>query len=395
MSLLCLCMILKDEAHTIRRTVGSVASAVDRFYILDTGSTDGTQDLLREALGEKLELHEEPFVDFATSRNRCLDLAGDASTFILSLDADDTLVGAERLREFLTSVKGLKDEGYELTIKTSETFSFTTIRLFRASARRRYKGVVHELLLPPGQGSYPGGMRRPDGVRIDHFPGEVGHEKTKARWERDAKLLRAELEKNPTDTRSCFYLGCTLKDIGTLPGQPMRNLEAFPIFEKRAKMGGGFKDEVFCSRLYMARCARRAGLPWASCVGFWLAAHEQDPRRVEPLADLAAEYSGRDEHAQCVLFASRAMQLPPAHDGALFMEDHSYFMAHLVGWHAFYLPGEDELAVRGCKRAIELRPENCEQDKRNLEHLLKRGKSKRTLSSVHLAALRAAMGKGA
>jgi glycosyltransferase involved in cell wall biosynthesis len=389
--LLTVCMILKDEVHTIRKTLESALSVADRFCILDTGSTDGTQVLLREVLGDKLDLHEEPFIDFSTSRNRCLDLAGQDATFILSLDADDVLVGADRLREFLTSVKGLKDDGYNLTLKTSgNSTSFLTCRLFRAEARWRYKGVVHEMLLPPRASSYSLGMRLVDGVHIDHFPDAVGNEKTKSRWERDVKLLSSELEANPKDTRSCFYLARTLSDLSSLPGQHMRGLEAFRAFERRWKMGGGFQEEVFCSRLYAARCARRAGLPWSACVGMWLAAHECDPRRVEPLADLASEHSGRDEHAQCVLFASRAMALPPPHEGALFTEDHSWLMAHLVGWHAFYLPGEDELGIAACKRAIELRPTDCAQDAKNLENFMAR-KGKRTLSSKHLSALRSAL----
>jgi glycosyltransferase involved in cell wall biosynthesis len=389
--LLTLCMIVKNEVHTLAKTLESAKSAIDRYCILDTGSTDGTQALIRETLsGVSGELHEEPFVDFSTSRNRVLDLAGDASEFILSLDADDVLVGGARLKEYLTSVRSLEGAGYALKLMVSNSH-FTTVRLFRASARWRYVGAVHELLLPPGEGSYPGNMREIEGAHIDHFPDAVGGQKTQARWERDAKLLRGELERDPKNTRACFYLARTLMDIGTLEGMRMKNLEAFPIFERRWKMGGGFTEEIFCSKLYAARCARRAGLPWNSCVAFWLAAHECDPRRIEPLADLASEYSSRDEHAQCVLFARRAMELAPLHEGALFVEHHDYLMAHLVGWHAYYVPNGTELGIAACKRAIELQPNHCAQDAKNLTlHLERSGKLK--LSKAKIRALRDVMG---
>src|SRR4051812_47601975 len=105
--LLTLSMIVKDEAKTLERTLVSAAPFIDRWVILDTGSTDGTQDVIRRALaGVPGELHEEPFVDFSTSRNRALDLAGLATEFVMWLDADDELTGGRALRTFLERERG-------------------------------------------------------------------------------------------------------------------------------------------------------------------------------------------------------------------------------------------------------------------------------------------------
>ena len=91
--LLSLVMIVKDEATSLRRTLESVRGAADRALILDTGSTDGTQALARQLFVEVLpgELHEEPFVDFATTRNRSLELCAGQSVFALILSGDETL----------------------------------------------------------------------------------------------------------------------------------------------------------------------------------------------------------------------------------------------------------------------------------------------------------------
>lgn len=375
MSLLCLCMIVRNESHTIAKTLASALPAIDRYCILDTLSTDETPSLIREALASVPgELHSEPFVDFATSRNRVLDLAGQHSEFILNLDADDVLVGGERLREFLTSVRKLKDGGYYLKLAVPGAV-FPTVRLLRARARWRYVGAVHELLLPPGQGSYPADIRSIKGASIDHYPDATGNKKTAARWERDVAVLRAELEKDPGNTRAAFYLGRTLADLaGSLEDPEARSAtyrQAIEAYDVRIKLGGGFKEEIFSAKLYKARAAREADIRWPFCVQYWLDAHEDNPMRSEPLADLAAEYGARDEHAQCVLFARRAFELSEQ-KGMLFVEDHAYTIAHLLGWHAYYVPGCEELGKAACRRAIELRPAASEQDKSNLALYLAR-----------------------
>lgn len=43
-------MIVKDEAHTLSRTLLAVKPFIDRYYILDTGSTDGTPEVIKRVL---------------------------------------------------------------------------------------------------------------------------------------------------------------------------------------------------------------------------------------------------------------------------------------------------------------------------------------------------------
>jgi len=67
---ICLNMIVKNEARVIRRCLDTVRPFIDRWVIVDTGSTDGTQALIREVLqGVPGELHERRWKDFAHNRN--------------------------------------------------------------------------------------------------------------------------------------------------------------------------------------------------------------------------------------------------------------------------------------------------------------------------------------
>lgn len=72
-------MIIKNEVKTIGKTLESVRSAVDFVTVVDTGSTDGTQEAVTAALaGTPYQLMEHPFEDFSTMRNWALrvNLAG-------------------------------------------------------------------------------------------------------------------------------------------------------------------------------------------------------------------------------------------------------------------------------------------------------------------------------
>ena len=67
---ICLNMIVKNEAHVIRRCLDSVRPLIDTWVIVDTGSTDGTQDLIREIFADLPgELHERPWHDFGYNRS--------------------------------------------------------------------------------------------------------------------------------------------------------------------------------------------------------------------------------------------------------------------------------------------------------------------------------------
>src|SRR5262245_53632420 len=88
----CLNMIVKNEAPVIRRCLESVLPFIDRWVVVDTGSTDGTQALVRESLSSKPgELHERPWKSFGHNRNEALQLASSGSDYLFFIDADEQL----------------------------------------------------------------------------------------------------------------------------------------------------------------------------------------------------------------------------------------------------------------------------------------------------------------
>ena len=93
---ICLNMIVRNEAHIVHEVLDSVAPYISSWVIVDTGSDDGTQDLIRNhmaGLGIPGELHERPWRNFAHNRTEALTLAQGHGDYIWVIDADDTVVG--------------------------------------------------------------------------------------------------------------------------------------------------------------------------------------------------------------------------------------------------------------------------------------------------------------
>src|SRR5574340_542399 len=93
---ICLNMIVKNESKVIERCLASVKPIIDTWVIVDTGSTDGTQAIVREFLKDiPGELHERPWVNFGHNRNEALELARGKADYLLLIDADDKLAYEE------------------------------------------------------------------------------------------------------------------------------------------------------------------------------------------------------------------------------------------------------------------------------------------------------------
>ena len=91
---ICLNMIVKNEAKIIRRCLSSVLPYIDSWVIVDTGSTDGTETIVKSCLQRVPGfLYERPWIDFGSNRNEALSLAQDFGDYFLFIDADDELLG--------------------------------------------------------------------------------------------------------------------------------------------------------------------------------------------------------------------------------------------------------------------------------------------------------------
>jgi tetratricopeptide (TPR) repeat protein len=315
MSTICLNMIVKNEAPVIARCLASVLPVVDAWTIVDTGSTDGTQSIIRELAWSKAgELHERPWVSFGHTRNEALELARGKADYLLFIDADETL----RLPPSF-EVPALDGDGYYISCEYTGT-TYGRCALVSTALPWRWEGVVHEYLT----------CDRPFTLRT--LPGPtivVAHDGARSRdpltYLKDAALLEEALTHDPDNTRNVFYLAQSYRDAGEL-------LRSRQLYRRRAEMGG-WDEEVWFSLYQAAILEERLGADAAMVSAAYLRAFENRPTRAEPLVALASFHRRRSEYAIAFIYAQHAAACPRPSD-LLFVDDAVY------RWRAL-----DELAV--------------------------------------------------
>ncbi len=148
--LLSLCMIVRNEKALLERCLNSVKGLVDEVIIVDTGSSDGTQEI-----GKKLGAKIVSFPwdqNFSRARNRSLEEA--KGRWILVLDADEQLLERDRvalldlIRRY-TPNNGTPNIAFTLLQKSSSDGGRTgmmvpIVRLFPKLPEIRYEWPIHE-----------------------------------------------------------------------------------------------------------------------------------------------------------------------------------------------------------------------------------------------------------
>lgn len=332
---ICLNMIVKNEAPVIRRCLDSVRSFVDAWVIVDTGSTDGTQQIIREHMASLPgELIERPWVDFAHNRSEALELARGRADYVLVIDADEVLTFEPGFTRPM-----LDRHAYHFAIR-SGSVSYFKIQLVDNSLPWRFEGILHEFIQSAearSEAVLPGveTLRFTDGARA----------RDPLTYRRDALTLERALLDEPNNSRYVFYLAQSYRDA--------REPElAIRWYRKRAELGG-WVEEVWYSLYQIAEIRRQRGDAWPEVLEAYLEAFRTKPDRAGPLYKIGMHYQAQQQHALAHLFFAQAMRIPyPAKD-VLFIEKAIYrYMLPLEYAIAAYYCGDDAGAVEANNRLL-------------------------------------------
>jgi tetratricopeptide (TPR) repeat protein len=302
---ICLNMIVKNEAAVITRCLATVKPWVDHWVIVDTGSTDGTQDIIRAGLADiPGQLHERPWRDFGHNRTEALQLARGKADYLLFIDADELLRAPDGF-----AWPDLVENAYYLHVEYAGTI-YSRGAMVSTRLEWRWAGVIHEYLTSTPASQF----KQLEWPRI-----VVSHDGARARdpktYERDAAILERALVDEPLNARYAFYLAQSYRDAG----QPEKARDAY---RRRAAMSG-WDEETWYSLYEIGRMNGRLGAPAAEVQGAYLAAYQYRPQRAETMYQLARFHRERREFALAHLFARQAVAIPRPAD-LLFVDDDVY-----------------------------------------------------------------------
>jgi tetratricopeptide (TPR) repeat protein len=320
-------MIVKNESKIIERMLNSIYPFVDSFCICDTGSTDNTVELIHKFAEEKnitnYIVYTEPFQNFEYNRthalHKCLELPT-LPTYILLIDADMVLRFGNKL-EMISLKHGLCEQTPQPDVyfinQGHDAFYYKNARMLRAallldSEKPSYMGVTHEYLNIPGNRIYV------DILKDILFIMDIGDGGSKHdKFERDIRLLKEGLEKDPNNTRYMYYLANSYKDIGDWEN-------ARDMYEKCVKTNG-WVEERWQAHYQLGRGHLAHGNP-AEAVHNWLQGYQLMPNRLENIYELIKHYRETSKNALAYLFYkvainTESIKKPPVF---LFLENDVY-----------------------------------------------------------------------
>lgn len=307
-SRICLNMIVRNEGRVIRRLLDSVRDVVSEYVIVDTGSTDDTIDQIK-AYPLPGVVIREPFVNFGASRTFALEQARLHSScdYLLLLDADMELLVTEALPT-------LSADAY-LVAQRQGTLLYENVRLLRRDLGATCVGATHEYYsLPPGSTQ----DRLPEAtvVVVDH--GDGGSKADK--FERDIRLLEAELRDDPANARAVFYLAQSLFDT-------QQYSRAIDMYKRRIALGG-WEQEVAYSRLRVAMAYANMK-EWDQARAWTLLAQSDAAgpgrERAEPGYYMCRALREAGDHDLAYYFLIKALRIPkPPTADCLFIEEAVY-----------------------------------------------------------------------
>jgi glycosyltransferase involved in cell wall biosynthesis len=343
MNKLCLSMIVKNESHIIKECFDTIYDQIDYWVIVDTGSTDGTQELIKTYFAEKGipgELHERPWVSFGHNRTEALELCNGKTDYIFMIDADDFVEGKLPRDQ-------IKDaDGYAVLMGRMD-FSWWRTQIFKANDNWRYVGVLHEYPTVE-DGRIPNIQRLEGNYRVvartlgarnkDIEPVE--------KYKKDAELLEKALIDEPQNVRYQFYLAQSYFD-----SQQWEKAEA--AYVKRIEMGG-WPEEIYYSIYRIGICRAMQNKPWVEIQQAFLDAYNARPSRAEPLYQIARVYRIQGKPALGYTFAKMAAEIPYPKDDILFIDNDVYRYGILdeIGSTAYYA-GKVEVGYNACKALID------------------------------------------
>jgi glycosyltransferase involved in cell wall biosynthesis len=360
------CLLVRDDASTLKVCLESIRPHVDELVILDTGSTDDSPAIAKD-YADKWEQwtgcndEEGKIADFAAARNKSYELA--SHDWVFWADADDQFVGGEHLRELVAkkpteNVMYLVPYEYQHDANGRVTVYHYRENLVYPRQSYRWRVPVHEVLVPEGPivGSTATVYTRDILPGVDIRRVHRKQHSTKPpdpmrNWRILDRYTRANGE---GDVRALYYFGVECSVLGML-GQALSNLRRYV---QLTDSPSGWTDERCLATLEIARIHERMG-DWEQAIEWGLRAMATkswcEPYFVVSRGCMALAELGKNvtyNYKRSARFAQDGLRLA-ATTTVLFVNPMERYEIHRVLNVALYKLGDLPSALQSCRDGLE------------------------------------------
>ena len=278
-----LSQIVKNEAHVIERMLNTIKPIIDCVVVVDTGSTDGTQDVIKK-WGEKNSIpafvYDRPFDNFENSRNYAMEMVKDKSEYAFWLDADEML-------EIDTKVfdKNKLDKDLYMFNTYIGNMKYTRNECWKTDKPFRWYGPVHEFIICEQQNITSGLM---EGLAVKVFmDGGSWKGNIADKYKKHSAILEDYIDNKDRNARWVFYTAQSYHDSASLPDNRPENEErlrrALKYYQERVSRGDGYEEERFYSQFRVGTIKKTLEYTWQETHQELLKAFSMDPLRAEPI----------------------------------------------------------------------------------------------------------------
>jgi glycosyltransferase involved in cell wall biosynthesis len=306
--------IVKDEAHCILGMLESAAKISDAIVIADTGSTDGTQDLIRK-FGEERNIptyvFERPFDDFEKSRNFGMGKARDVvkelgwdsnDCWTWWCDADETIIVDPKFNKAQFN----KDLFMMNTFIGSMKYTRNTFA--RVSKPFRFYGPVHEFIVCDEQNITSG---LAENIHVDvKMIGKSWQGDISQKYLSHAHKLEEYIAADRKDPRWIFYTAQSYHDSASMKDNREENEErlrrSMRYYRERVSRSDGYPEEIYYSQYRIGVIMRLLEESWNLTHQELLKAYAIDPLRAESIKVIIDYYMQMGEWHMAYMYTKFA-----------------------------------------------------------------------------------------
>jgi glycosyltransferase involved in cell wall biosynthesis len=305
---------IKINKNCILTMLESAIKISDAIVIADTGSTDGTQDMIRK-FGEENNIptyvFERPFDNFEKSRNFGMEKAREVvkelgwnsnDCWTWWCDADETIVVDSKFSKNQFNKDLFMINTYIGQMKyTRNTFA-------RVSKPFRFYGPVHEFIVCDDKNITSG---LAENIHVDvKMIGASWQGNIPAKYKSHAFELEKYIDADRTDPRWIFYTAQSYHDSASIPDNREENEErlrrSIKYYKERVSRTDGYVEEIFYSQYRIATIMKVLEDPWNLVLQECLKAYSLDPMRGEPIKTIIDYYLQVGEWNMAYLYSKFA-----------------------------------------------------------------------------------------